>query len=145
MRQATSISERAADQRGMALLTGILLLMIMTVIGIASITLTGLESRLAGYVRAGEAATVAAESCLAVSVRAIEFTIRDSKVPDGLLDSASPAGPVPDGNKTILMNEIMGATGYEVGGSYSEPALGSCPNCNIGVPRRSEEHTSELQ
>jgi len=138
MRQATSISERAADQRGMALLTGILLLMIMTVIGIASITLTGLESRLAGYVRAGEAATVAAESCLAVSVRAIEFTIRDSKVPDVLLDSASPAGPVPDGNKTILMNEIMGATGYEVGGSYSEPALGSCPNCNIGVPSPSQ-------
>ena len=135
MTQATCISGRASDQRGVALLTGILLLMVMTVIGIASITLTGLENRLAGYVRAGEAATIAAESCLAVGVRTIEFTIRDSKVPDAILDSASPAGPVPDANKTALMNEIMGVTGFE---NFTDTLPATYPNFNLGIPSPSQ-------
>ena len=135
MTQAMCISVRTSDQRGVALLTGILLLMVMTVIGIASITLTGLENRLAGYVRAGEAATIAAESCLAVGVRTIEFTIRDSKVPDAILDSASPAGPVPDANKTVLMNEIMGATGYE---NSTDILPATYPNFNLGIPSPSQ-------
>ena len=119
------------DQRGVALLTGMLILMIMAVIGIASITLTGLENRLAGFVRSGEAAAVAAESCLQTSVRTIESVIRYSEVPAALKDNATPAGPVPNANATTLFNEVSGATGYE---SYSDTLPASYPNFNIGVP-----------
>jgi hypothetical protein len=126
------LPKQLSDQRGVALLTGILLLMVMTVIGIASITLTGLENKLAGFVRAGEAAAVAAESCLAIAVNTIEFTIRDGKVPDALLDNASPAGPVPNGNKLDLAKEIMGAAGYEVGGTNVDTL--SLTTFNLAVP-----------
>lgn len=140
MGQTRCFSARPTDQRGVALLTVLLLLMVLTVIGIASITITGLENRLASYVRAGEAAAVAAESCLAVAVNTIEFTIRDSKVPDALVDNATPKGPVPDGNKLYLANEIMGAAGYEVGGTQIDTLSASTayPNFNLGIPNPSQ-------
>lgn len=122
---------RLTGQQGVALLTGMLILIIMTVIGIASITLTGLENRLAGFVRSGEAASVAAESCLLASVRTIESGIRYSEIPTDLLDNASPPGPVPNANKATLFNEISGATGYE---SYGDTLPATYPNFNIGVP-----------
>jgi hypothetical protein len=131
MRHADAALGRIAGQQGVALLTGMLILMMMTVIGIASITLTGLENRLAGFVRSGEAASVAAESCLHTAVRTIETVIRYSEVPAALLDNASPPGPVPDGNKTTLVNEVSGATGYE---SYGDVLPATYPNFNIGVP-----------
>lgn len=124
---------RSAGERGIALLTVMLILMVLSVIGIASITLTGLENRLAGYVRAGEAAGVAAQACLSTAVTTLEATIRDSKVPDALRDNASPPGPVPNANATNLLNEVLGAPGYEAGGTYSD-SLGTCPACNLGVP-----------
>ena len=130
------LPEQLIDQRGVALLTVLLLLMVLSVIGIASITITSLENRLASYVRAGEAAAVAAESCLAVAVNTIEFTIRDSKVPDALVDNATPKGPVPNGNKAYLMNEIMGAAGYEVGGSNVDTL--STSTFNLAIPNPSQ-------
>jgi hypothetical protein len=131
MRQAYDIPGTVTGQRGVALLTAMLILMIMAVIGIASITLTGLENRLAGFVRSGEAASVAAESCLQTSVRTLESVIRYSEVPAALRDNASPAGPVPNANAAQLFNEISGATGYE---SYADALPASYPNFNIGVP-----------
>lgn len=126
---------RLAGQEGVALLTVLLFIMIMTVIGIASITISGLENRIASFVRAGEAAAVASESCLHVAVNTIEATIRDSRVPAALLDDANPAGPVPNANRTDLEKEIMGAAGYEAGGTtYSDTLPASYPSFNIGVP-----------
>jgi hypothetical protein len=118
-------------QQGVALLTGMLLLMIMTVIGIASITLTGLENRLAGFVRSGEASAVAAESCLQVAVRTIEAGIRYGEIPADFRDNASPPGPVPDANKTTFYSEIAGAVGYE---NYGDTLPATYPGFNIGVP-----------
>ena len=131
MRQTSYCAVKLADQRGVALLTGMLIMIIMTVIGIASITLTGLENRLAGFVRSGEAASVAAESCLHSAVRTIETGIRYSEIPAELKDNASPAGPVPNANAATLFNEISGATGYE---SYGDVLPATYPNFNIGVP-----------
>ncbi len=122
---------RLSGQQGVALLTGMLILIIMAVVGIGSITLTGLENRLAGFVRSGEAASVAAESCLLASVRTIESGIRYSEIPADLLDNATPPGPVPNANKTQLFNEISGAAGYE---NYGDTLPATYPNFNIGVP-----------
>jgi hypothetical protein len=131
MRQTSYCAVKLADQRGVALLTGMLIMIIMTVIGIASVTLTGLENRLAGFVRSGEAASVAAESCLHSSVRTIETAIRYSEIPAELKDNATPAGPVPTANAATLFNEISGATGFE---SYGDILPATYPNFNIGVP-----------
>ncbi|MGH7259977.1 MAG: pilus assembly PilX family protein [Nitrospiraceae bacterium] len=128
-------TSRPAGERGIALLTVMLMLMVLAVIGIASITLTGLENRLAGYVRAGEAAGVAAQACLSTSVTTLEATIRDSNVPDALLDNASTPGPVPNANRATLLNEVLGAVGYE---NYNDTLPGTYPNFNLGIPSPSQ-------
>ncbi|MGH7207393.1 MAG: pilus assembly PilX family protein [Nitrospiraceae bacterium] len=98
----------AANQKGLALLTVMLLMLIMTVIGIAAITVTGLENRMAGYLRTGEAAASASESCLGTGVNVIQQTIDMGSLPAAFLDNAAPAGPVPQANGPILNTEIMG-------------------------------------
>ncbi len=103
-----SVIHAAANQNGLALLTVMLLMLIMTVIGIAAITVTGLENRMAGYLRTGEAAASAAESCLGTSVNVIQQTIDQGSLPAAFLDNAAPAGPVPQANGPTLNSEIMG-------------------------------------
>lgn len=131
MRHADRIAGRLAGEQGVALLTGMLILIIMTVLGIASITRTGLENRLAGFVRSGEAASVAAEACLSASVNLIQQAISTGTVPTTLLDNANPAGPVPLLNQTTLNNEIRGVAGYE---NYGDTLPATYPNFNVGVP-----------
>jgi Tfp pilus assembly protein PilX len=96
------------NERGIALVTVLLLVAILTIIGIASITVTGVGNRLAGFGRTGEAGTTAAESCMGTAVRIIQQTIDDGTLPAAFLDNAAPAGPVPNGNSATLQAEIMG-------------------------------------
>lgn len=102
------VIQAAAHQKGVALLTVMLLMLIMTVIGIAAITVTGLENRMAGFLRTGEAAASAAESCLGTGVNVIQQTIDLGSLPAAFLDNAVPAGPVPQANGPTLSQEIMG-------------------------------------
>jgi Tfp pilus assembly protein PilX len=131
MRQTDCRLERLANQEGVALLTVLLLLMVMTVIGIASITITALENRLAGFVRTGEAASVAAEACLSTAKITIEQAISNGTVPAALLSNANPPGPVPQGNKATLDSEIIGAAGFE---NFNDVLPAAFPNFNLGVP-----------
>ena len=98
------------NEAGVALLTVLLIMVIMTVIGIAAITVTGLENRMAGFLRTGESAAVAVESCIGTSVNIIQQTMDQGTVPNSFLDNINPPGPVPqaNGNQTILTQEIMG-------------------------------------
>lgn len=98
----------AANQNGLALLTVMMVMLIMTVIGIGAITVTGLENRMAGYLRTGEAAASAAESCLGTGVNVVQQTIDLGSLPAAFLDNAAPAGPVPQANGPTLNSEIMG-------------------------------------
>ena len=52
------------DQRGMAMLTVMMVLLLLTVLGIAAITASGLGNTMAGLQRTMEASANAAESCL---------------------------------------------------------------------------------
>ena len=121
-----------AGQRGVALLTTLLIMLVMTVIGIASLTLTGLEKRIASHIRGGESAAMAAEACLSTSVSVIQQSISNGTVPAALLDNANPAGPVPQLNKPTLDNEIRGVAGFE---SFNDALPATYPNFNVGVPR----------
>lgn len=94
------------NERGVALVTIMLIMIIMTVIGIAALTVTGMENRMAGFQRTGEAAATAAESCVGTGVNIIQQTIDQGKVPDTF--KVSNGGPVPDLNQTSLEGEIMG-------------------------------------
>jgi Tfp pilus assembly protein PilX len=99
------------DQRGMALLTVMMVLLMLTVLGIAAMTVTGVENNMAGLQRTMEASANAAESCLGTGANIIQQVFlpeNGSQVPAALLDNSSPPGPVPNSNKTVLQNELIG-------------------------------------
>jgi len=105
------MADRAqVNERGMALLTVMIIMLIMTVLGIAAITVTGLETRMAGLVRTKEAAATAAESCEGTAINIIQQTLYYGLLQPAFLDSATPAGPVPASNSTTLFSEISGQT-----------------------------------
>ena len=53
--------ERLSNEHGMAMLTVVMVLLILTVLGIAAITVTGMENKMAGLQRTMEASAQAAE------------------------------------------------------------------------------------
>lgn len=100
---------RVQNEAGIAFLTVMLLLLILTVIGIGSITLTGRENQMAGMMVKSEAAASAAESCMGTSVNIIQQTIITPGVlPPSVKDDQAPPGPVPVGNYATLQAEILG-------------------------------------
>ena len=94
----------AGNQSGIALITVMLVMIIMTALGIAALTRTGMEGRMAGFVRSGEASSVAAESCLGTSVNIIQQTILNSELDQATYET--PNGPVTD--TATLFQEIIG-------------------------------------
>lgn len=99
------------DQRGVALLTVLLIILLLTILGIAAITVTGLENRMAGFFRTTEAAAAAAESCEGTAANIIQQTIAPpGQLPASFLSSSVPVGPVPATNGPTLQSEITGAT-----------------------------------
>jgi Tfp pilus assembly protein PilX len=100
------------DPRGMAMLTVMMVLLMLTVLGIAAITASGLGNNMAGLQRTMEASANAAESCLGTGANIIQQVLlpeNADQVPAALLDNFTPPGPVPNSNKTVLENEFMGS------------------------------------
>ncbi|HWF61781.1 MAG TPA: hypothetical protein VN666_15935 [Nitrospira sp.] len=100
------------EQRGVALLTIMLLALILTVLGIAAINVSGWERRVAGMSATADASAAAAESCVGTSVnvikQAIDSTISQFAFPAAVLSNAVPPGPVPVTNASTLFSEIKG-------------------------------------
>ena len=109
------------NQRGIALLTVMLMLLILTVLGIASVTVTSMENRMAGFFRSTEAAVAAADSCEGLAANIIQQTL----APPGVLPTSfiAPTGPVPSANATTLYAEIYG---YDL----PSPAASNTPAVN---------------
>lgn len=102
-----------SGERGIALLTVMMVMLMMTVLGIAAITVSGLENNFAGLQRTMESSAQAAESCLGTSANVIIQSLlpeNGTTIPVSLLDTASPPGPVPtaNSNATKLADEIIG-------------------------------------
>jgi Tfp pilus assembly protein PilX len=104
------IMKQRDSERGIALVTVMLLLMIMTMVGIMSITVTGVGNRMAWFGRTGESGSSAAEACVHTAVKIIQQTIDEGSLPAAFLDNANPAGPVPQINSATLQSEIIGAS-----------------------------------
>jgi Tfp pilus assembly protein PilX len=106
-----SRSALLGNDRGMAMLTVMMVLLMLTVLGIAAITVSGLGNTMAGLQRTMEASANAAESCLGTGANIIQQVFlpeNGSQIPAALLDNSSPPGPIPNGNKTVLENELIG-------------------------------------
>nr|MBI3612917.1 hypothetical protein [Nitrospirota bacterium] len=77
-----------ARQEGVAMLTVLMLTIILTVIGIAAITTTILDMKMAGGERMRESSTNAAESCMSSGVQIIQQTLLNAAIPAALLPAA---------------------------------------------------------
>ncbi len=94
------------DERGASFMTVMILTLMTGVLGVAALTMTGLENSMAGAVRMVEEGTHAAESCVGTAVRVINMTLDDTAMPATLI---APQGPVPALNAAFLSQEINGA------------------------------------
>ena len=113
------------DERGVALLTVMLIMLMLTVMGVAAMTVSSVENKVAGIQRTTEAAGTAAESCLGTGANIIQQTIDAGSLPDAFKNTSSPAGPVPAANAATLGGEIMGQAD-----NYGDTAEGS-PNMQM--------------
>ncbi len=79
-------------EEGIALITTLVILLIMTVLGVGAVAVTALENRIAGFQRTGESSTSAAESCVGTSVNIIQQTLATSNltVPVTFVSAAGP-------------------------------------------------------
>lgn len=92
----------------MALLTVMIIALIMTILGIAAITVSGLETRMSGFVRTKEVVSTAAESCEGTAVNIIQQTLYYGLIQPQFLDNAATPGPIPASNSPTVFSEISG-------------------------------------
>lgn len=123
-------------QDGVALITVMMIMVIMTVLGIAALTTTGLENRMAGFARTGEAVATAADSCMGVGANIIRQTLSPAgggtgSIPLPFLSTAG--GPVPATNAVILFDEIYGKNAAEVSTKNSPDTAAGVPNLVLAV------------
>jgi hypothetical protein len=123
-------------QDGVALLTVMMIMLILTVLGIAAITTTGLENRMAGFTRTGEEAATAADSCLGVGANLIRqalIPVNSLGIPAPFLSNAVPPGPVPLTNAVTLHDEIYGRDMAGVSMKNSADTAAGTPNLVLAV------------
>ncbi len=98
------------NERGFALFGVFLTILMMTALGIAAMTMTGLENRMAGSANSTDAAAAAAESCIGTGVNVIMQTLQERQVPPSYL--VGPAAVIPANAEgaiaPTLTQEIMG-------------------------------------
>ncbi len=124
------------DERGVALLTVMIIMLLMVVLAISAITVTGLETRMSGFVSTKEAMSTAAEACEGTAVNIIQQTLYYSEIKPEFLSTATIPGPIPAANSATLYSEISGqplpppAAANTIGENYNDNAA-SAPNLTI--------------
>lgn len=116
-------------ERGVSLITVMMVLFIMTLMGISVLTITGFEKQMASSSSASESATSAAESCVSTGANVLQQSLQAHVVPATLLSNAVPPGPVPQANLAVLNGELIN----DGGNSDFPTGLGSVPNLSMTV------------
>src|SRR5712692_5610952 len=116
---------RLGRQDGIAMLTVLMLTVILTVIGIAAITTTSMDIRMAGGERLREGSVNAAESCMSSAVQIIQQTLQNSSIPSTLTG----VGSNPAITVNPLQSEIMGASDD----SPDPNVAGNAPNAVLTI------------
>lgn len=131
------VGQERRDERGVALLTVMIIMLLMVVLAISAITVTGLETRMSGFVSTKEAMSAAAEACEGTAVNIIQQTLYYSEIKSEFLSTATPAGPIPAANSATLYSEISGqplpppAAANTIGENYNDSAADVVPNLTI--------------
>jgi len=98
-----SLMQVRSDERGVSFMMVMILTLMVGALGVAALTMSGLENSMAGAMRMVEEGTDAAESCVGMGIKVVQQTIDPGAVPAALI---APAGPVPAANALILGQEI---------------------------------------
>lgn len=106
----TSKQRFPGNEQGFALFGVFLTILMMTVLGIAAMTMTGLENRMAGFANSTDAAAAAAESCIGTGTNVILQTLQERQVPPIYVGPAAVIPPNAEngGIPPTLTQEIMG-------------------------------------
>lgn len=118
-------------QDGVALLTVMMIMLILTLLGISALTTTGLENRMAGFTQTGEAAATASDSCLGVGANLIRqalIPVNSAAIPPQFIPN-----PVPVTNAVILHDEIYGKNAAGVSTKNSSDTATGVPNLILAV------------
>ncbi|MDO9118755.1 MAG: hypothetical protein Q7U39_12410 [Nitrospira sp.] len=118
------------DERGTSFMTVMVIMLMTGTLGVAALTMTGLENSMAGAIRMVEEGTDAAESCVGMSVNVIQNSVDPGSVPATLI---APAGPVPAANAAILSQEINGAPVSMRNNPDVAVGAGNAPNITMTV------------
>ncbi len=142
--QAYQAGRPLGNESGIAMLTILMLIVILTVIGLASITSTSLDIKMAGAERMRETSINAAEACASSAVQIIQQTLQNGSIPSALTAaganptlthsavSSDPAFAIPVSNP--LQSELLGATGFERYPDSADPNGGNAPNGVLYIP-----------
>jgi len=125
-RTGSHILKVVSDERGIAFMTVMILTLMTGVLGVAALTMTGLENSMAGAVRMVEEGTHAAESCVGTAVRVINVGIDDPS----MAAVVAPQGPVPALNAAFLSQEINGSLRNNADVAVG---AGNAPNLTMNV------------
>lgn len=128
MRERHSWSQ-IRDERGVSLITVMMVILIMTLMGISILSVTGFERQIASSVSASEASVAAAESCVSTGANVLQQSLQAHAVPVAVLSNAVPPGPVPLANLAVLNGEIINDGGnpdFAIG-------AGSAPNLAMTI------------
>ena len=118
------------NERGVSLITVMMVILIMSLMGISILAVTGFERQISGSVSASEASMDAAESCVSTGANVLQQSLQGTHVvPPTLLSNAATPGPVPLANLAVLNNELIND-----GGNPDFPVgAGSAPNLSMTV------------
>lgn len=119
-----------SDERGVALLTVMMITLMTGVLGVAALTMTGLENSMAGAMRMVEEGTHAAESCVGTAVRVINAAVEDPSMAGPAAVVVAPQGPVPALNAAFLSQEINGSLRNNADVAVG---AGNAPNLTMNV------------
>lgn len=119
-----------SNERGTSFMTVMLVMLFIGALGVAALTMTGMENSMAGAVRMVEEGTDAAEACVGSAVRAIRLTIEDPQMTGPAAALIAPQGPVPTTNQAVFTQEINGTLR-----NYADIAIGAgnAPNLVMNV------------
>ncbi len=112
------------NERGVSLITVMMVILIMTLMGISILSVTGFERQISSAVSANEASASAAESCVSTGANVIQQFVEASGVMPPTL--VAPGGPVPVTN--------VAALSLELGGDGGNPDVPVTVGPLIGVP-----------
>ncbi len=110
----------------------VMMIMLMTgSLGVAALTMTGLENSMAGAIRMVEEGTDAAEACVGMSVSVIQGSMdSDSNLPAIFL---APVGPVPAASAATTYQEIIGIPFSIRNNPDVAVGAGNAPNITMAV------------